>query len=489
MDIIEPMAMTIKEAANGLKNKLFSCEELVRASLGQINKFDKQINAFVAVCEKEAIREAKEIDIKISKREILGPLAGIPFSAKDVFCTKGIRTTACSNILNNFIPPYDATAIKRLKDAGAILIGKTNHDAFGFGSSTENSDFQVTKNPWNQNKVAGGSSGGSAAAVSAGMGLFSIAEDTGGSIRQPACFCGVSGIKVTYGRVSRYGVIAYGSSLDTIGVIAKTIDDTAAVLNIIAGKDPYDATTLNEAPADYLEHIDNGIADLVIGIPEEYFISGMDKEMETAIKEAIKEFERLGAKIKPISLPYTKYAIPAYYLSGISEVSANLARYDGIRFGFSDSEAKTIEEVYQLSRAKGFGPEVKRRIILGTYALSAGYYDAYYKKAQQIRKLIKNDFEKAFSEVNIIAAPVSPFPAFNIGEKTDDPLKMWLADIFTVTANPAGIPALAIPCGFSEDDLPLGMQLIGPLLSEQLLFRAGYSYQMATNWNKNKPKL
>ncbi len=387
--------LTIKEALQGLKEKKFSARELTRASLEKIEKLDGEISAFLTVCEESALKQADKADELISRGEI-DSLTGIPYSAKDVFSVKGLKTTASSKILENYIAPYDATSIKKLKEAGAILIGKTNHDPFGFGSSTENSDFKITKNPWNKNKVPGGSSGGSAAAVASGMGMFSLAEDTGGSIRQPACFCGVTGLKVTYGRVSRFGVIAYGSSLDTIGVITKTTEDAAILLKEIAGKDDNDATTLNESVPDYLQTINQGIKNLRIGIPKEYFTEGLNKEVETSIKNAVKEFEKLGAKIQEISLPYTKYAIPAYYLSGISEVSANLARYDGVRFGYSYKEAKDIEELYLQSRAQGFSPEVKRRIMLGTFALSSGYYDAYYKKAQQVRILIKQDFEKEF---------------------------------------------------------------------------------------------
>lgn len=479
--------LTIRETYQGLKNKKFSVKELLEDSLEKIQKFDKKIKAFLTVYDQGALKKAEEFDSRISHGEDIPLFAGIPFSAKDVFSTKGVRTTASSKILKDYLPCYNATSIEKLYQQGAILIGKTNNDAFGFGSSTENSDFQVTCNPWNLDKVPGGSSGGSAAAVASGMGIFSLAEDTGGSIRQPACFCGVTGIKVTYGRVSRYGVLAYGSSLDTIGVITRTVEDAASLLQVLTGKDPLDATTLSARVPDYLKTIKKGIKGLKVGIPKEYFIKGLDKEVESTVKKAIEQFEELGAKITSVSLPYTKYAIPAYYLSGISEVSANLARYDGIRFGYSDKTAKTIQDTYLNTRARGFGGEVKRRIMLGTYALSAGYYDAYYKKAQQVRTLIKQDFEAVFEKVDLLIAPVSPFPPFNIGEKTGDPLQMWLADVFTVTINPAGIPALALPCGFTSDNLPIGMQLIGPQLSEEKLFRAGYAYQQVTSWHKKRP--
>jgi len=469
--------LTIAQALAGLKERKFSCLELTYACLQKIRDVDNKINAFITVCEDNAIKQAEKAD-KLLKEDknifSLKPLLGIPYSAKDVFCTKGVKITASSKILKNYVPQYDATSIKKLNQAGAILLGKTNNDAFGFGSSTENSDFQITKNPWNLKKVPGGSSGGSAAAVICGMGLFSIAEDTGGSIRQPACFCSVSGIKVSYGRVSRYGVIAYGSSLDTIGTIGKEIKDLAYTLKIIAGKDKYDATTLPIKVPDYLNKLNRLVKDIKIGVPKEYFGKGIDKEVKLAIKKAINKLENYGIGVEEISLPHTKYAIPAYYLAGISEVSANLARYDGIRYG---------------ETRDNFGPEVKRRIMLGTYALSSGYYDAYYKKAMQVRTLIKQDFDKAFNKIDVILAPVSPFPAFDIGEKADNPLAMWLADIYTVTINPAGVPALAIPCGFTKNNLPIGMQLIGPQFTEDLLFRLGFVYQQLTNWHKKKPEI
>ncbi|MDP2927068.1 MAG: Asp-tRNA(Asn)/Glu-tRNA(Gln) amidotransferase subunit GatA [bacterium] len=481
--------LTLKKARAGLENKDFSAKELVSATLERIQKLDPKISAFLTVCPESALKQAAETDELIARSQKLKALSGIPFSAKDVFSTQGIKTTAASRILENYIPVYDATAIKKLREAGAILIGKTNHDAFGFGSSTENSDFQVTHNPWNLNKVPGGSSGGSAAAVASGMGVFSLAEDTGGSIRQPACFCGVTGLKVTYGLVSRYGVIAYGSSLDTIGVITPSVEDAAFLLGIIAGPDPLDATTMPNPIPDYLESLNQGIKGLRIGLPKEYFIEGIDPEVKQSLDEAVKKFEKLGAKTESVSLPHTPDAIPAYYLSGISEVSANLARYDGVRFGYSSPEARELEDLYLESRAKGFGPEVKRRIMLGTYALSAGYYDAFYKKAQQVRYLIKQDFDRVFQKVDLLLAPVSPFPPFGIGEKAEDPLQMWLADIFTVTINPAGVPGLALPCGFTKNNLPIGLQLIGPQLSEGVLLKAGHAYQSQTDWHKRRPSL
>lgn len=481
--------LTIKEAHEGLVQKKFSASELTESVLNRINSVEKKIEAFITLTPELAVKQAKKVDELIIRGDKIPPLAGIPFSVKDVFCTEGIRTTAASKILESFVPPYDATVIKRIKDQDGVLIGKTNHDAFGFGSSTENSDFKITKNPWDLGKVPGGSSGGSAAAVVSGMGLYSVAEDTGGSIRQPACFCSVVGMKVTYGRVSRYGVLAYGSSLDTQGPMTKTVEDAAVVLNSIAGQDPLDATTPPVPVPNYLEEIKGGVEGMRIGVPKEYFVQGLDMEIRDAVETAIKKLEDLGARLSSVSLPHTKYATASYYLSGISEVSANLARYDGIKFGYSEPQARVITEVYDKSRAVGFGQEVKRRIMLGTYALSAGYYEAYYKKAQQVRRLIKEDFEKAFEKVDVIIAPVSPVLPFQIGERTDSPLQMWLADIFTVTINPAGIPALALPCGFSKEGLPIGMQIIGPQFSEKLLLRVGYAFEQATGWHKKKPKI
>lgn len=481
--------LTVKEAHRSLVGKKFSALELTKSVLERINRVEKKIGAFITITPEIALEQAGNVDELIARGETVGPLAGIPYSAKDVFCTKGIKTTASSKILENFVPPYDAAVIKKLKEQNGVFIGKTNHDAFGFGSSTENSDFGVTKNPWDLKRVPGGSSGGSAAAVISGMGLYSIAEDTGGSIRQPACFCSVVGMKVTYGRVSRYGVLAYGSSLDTQGPIAKTVEDAAIILNYIAGHDPFDATTPEKPVPNYLKGIEKGIKEVKVGVPKEYFVEGLDEEIKDAVKKAIKKIEDLGAKVVSVSLPHTKYATASYYLSGISEVSANLARYDGIRFGYSNPTAKTIAEVYNKSRAVGFGPEVKRRIMLGTYSLSAGYYDAYYKKAQQVRRLIKEDFKKVFNKVDVLVAPVSPILPFEIGEKIADPLQMWLADVLTVTINPAGVPALALPCGFSKEGLPIGMQIIGPQFSEELLFRVGYAYEQATEWHKARPKV
>ncbi len=480
--------LTVIEAQKLISEKKLSSVELVQMALDQIEKYDDKIKAFITVTKDEALKKAKEIDERIAKGEKVGRLAGIPYSAKDVFVTKGIKTTASSKILDNYIPQYTATVIAKVDAEDAILIGKTNCDPFGFGSSTENSGYFTTHNPWNLDYVPGGSSGGSAAALSAGMGLFSIAEDTGGSIRQPASFTNITGIKVTYGRVSRYGGIAYGSSLDSIGHMTKTVEDAAYILEITAGEDEHDSTTLPATVPAYTKSINKDLKGLKIGMPKEYFTEDLNEEVAGPIKDALKVFEGLGAEIVDISLPYTKYAIAAYYIFGLSEVSANLSRYDAVRFGPSAGKDDYLENLME-TRSEYFGEEEKRRIMLGTYTLSAGYYDAYYKKAMKVRTLLIEDFKKAFEKVDAFIAPVSPTPPFKIGANSDDPLKMWLADAYTVTLNPTGSPGLAIPCGFTKDNLPIGMQIIGPQLSEELLFNIGNQYQKVTDWHKKMPEL
>lgn len=467
--------LTFKQAQEGLQKKEFSSVELTRACIERIKKHDqegKKINAFITVCEKEALDQAQRADRQLKNGDS-APLLGIPIALKDNFVTKGIKTTAASKVLENYIPQYDATVVRKLKNAGAIIIGKTNHDAWTHGSSGENSDFGPTKNPWNQEYVPGGSSSGSAAAVASDMCLASTGTDTGGSIRLPASFCNVVGLKPTYGRVSRYGIIAMASSLDSIGHFTKTVEDAAILLNITAGNDPMDATTPQKGFPDYLHNLINGIKGIKIGVPKEYFSLGLDPKIEEATKKALKHLEESGAEIVEMSLPYAEYAIACYYIIQPSEVSSNLARYDGIRYGNDRSH---------------FGDEAKRRIMLGTYVLSAGYYDAYYKKAMQVRTLIKQDFENAFGKVDVIISPVSPTPPWKLDEKIDDPLKMYLSDIFTVTANLAGIPGLSVPIGFI-DGLPVGMQILGPQFSEEILFQIGYVYEQATQWYTRKPKL
>ncbi|MBA3060474.1 MAG: Asp-tRNA(Asn)/Glu-tRNA(Gln) amidotransferase subunit GatA, partial [Nitrospirae bacterium] len=407
---------------------------------------------------------------------------------KDNMCTKGIRTTCSSKILADFIPPYESTVTSRLRENGYVLIGKTNLDEFAMGSSTENSGFFTTRNPWDIERIPGGSSGGSAAAVAADECIAALGSDTGGSIRQPASLCGVVGLKPTYGRVSRYGLVAFASSLDQIGPITKNVKDSAILLNIISGNDPFDSTSAPVAVPDFTKVLGNEIKGLKIGIPKEYFIKGMDSEIEESVKTAIKKLESLGAVPVDISLPHTEYAAAAYYVLATSEASSNLARYDGVKYGFR-AEGKDLMEMYMNTRAQGFGAEVKRRIMLGTYALSSGYYDAYYKKAQQARTLIKTDFEKAFNSVDMIVTPTSPTAAFKSGEKTEDPLQMYLSDIFTISVNLAGIPAISIPCGFTSSNLPIGLQIIGKHFDEESILKAAYAYEQSTDWHKRKPNL
>lgn len=477
--------LTIKSTHDSLIKKEFSSVELAKLYLTNIKKIDKKINSFITVTEKQALIQAKEVDKKISRGEEIGDLAGIPYAAKDLFCTKDIKTTAASKILENYIPPHESTTTKRLLDQDAVLIGKTNLDEFAMGSSTENSAFGPTHNPWDLERVPGGSSGGSAAAVAADECVYALGTDTGGSIRQPASFCGVVGIKPTYGRTSRYGVIAMASSLDTIGHLTKTVEDAAIILKYIAGQDSKDATTSSSPVPDYPKELVNpqGIKGLKIGIPKEYFGDGLDPQVRKSVETAIAKFKELGAEVINISLPLTKYAIACYYIIQPAEVSSNLARYDGIKYGHSqvknkESKIKSLLDVYTKSRSYGFGDEEKRRIMLGTYTLSAGYYDAYYLKAQKIRTLIKQDFEQALEKVDIILTPTSPSAAFKIGEKSNDPLQMYLADIYTVSLNLYGGPGISIPCGFSEN-LPVGLQIIGKHFDETTILRAAYHYEQA----------
>lgn len=465
--------LTITEIHQSLVKKKFSAQELVKQFLKRIDSYNPALNAILTGNQEQVTQTAAEIDQKIAFGETIGLLSGIPYTAKDVFVTKGIKTTAGSAVLADYIPVYNATVIEKLKSHGAILIGKTNCDAWGHGGSTENSDFKPTRNPWDTDCVPGGSSGGSGASVAAGFDMFSIGEDTGGSIRSPANFCGVTGLKVTYGRVSRYGAIAFASSLDTVGPMARSVEDCAAVLTAIAGKDPLDATTVPAQVPNYFAEIKNPPKTLKIGLPKEYLGKGLDSEVKSAILDAVKKLEQRGHSVVEVSLPATEAAINTYYIISPSETSSNLARYDGIRYG---------------SGRDAFGAEAKRRIMIGTYSLSSGYYDAYYNKAMQIRTLVKQDFEKTFSSVDVILAPVAPTPAFKIGEKVNDPLAMYLEDVYTVPINLAGVPSLSLPCGFSESGLPIGMQLIGSQFSESLLLQVGYHYQQMTDWHKERPK-
>jgi len=449
--------LTITKAHNGLKRKEFSAVELTTFFLNKIKKQDKKIFSYITVSDELALSQAKEIDEKIAKKKDLPVLSGVPMAVKDIISVKGLKNTCASKILKDYIAPYDATCIKKLKELGAVILGKTNLDEFAMGSSTENSAFSVTKNPCDLKKVPGGSSGGSAAAVAADLCCYSLGSDTGGSIRQPASFCGVVGLKPSYGAISRYGLVAFASSLDQIGPITKTADDAQIVFNAISGRDLKDSTSVDSKIINYKLEIKN----LIIGVPKEYFVKGIDPEVEKIIRQAISQAEKQGARIFEISLPHTKYALAVYYIIMPSEASANLARYDGIKYGLSKSGNKSLLDVYLESRGQGFGKEVKRRIMLGTYALSAGYYDAYYLKAQKVRTLIKQDFENAFKKVDAIFTPTSPFPAFKIGEKIADPLSMYLSDVFTVSVNLAGLPALSVPVGFTKAKLPVGLQIIG----------------------------
>ncbi len=463
--------LTIKQAKQGLRNKEFSSEELVKTCLDVIEKRNKSLNAFITVCKDEALDKARKADDLLKNGQDL-PLLGIPIAAKDIFSTKGIRTTAASKVLDNYIPQYDATVIRKLKDTGAIIVGKTNLDAWAHGSSGENSDFGPTKNPWNEEYVPGGSSSGSAVSVASGMALGATGTDTGGSIRLPASFTNTVGLKPTYGRVSRYGIIAMASSLDSIGHFTKTVEDSALILGVTAGKDEFDATTPSETVPDYQTSLTKRIKGLRIGVPKEYVSGqeGVTAEVKANFNESLKTLEKLGAEIIDISLPNTEYGIACYYIIQPAEVSSNLARFDGIRYG---------------NERESFGDEAKRRIMLGTFTLSVGYYDAYYKKAMKVRTLIINDFEKAFEKIDAIASPVSPTKPWKIGDKTNDPLKMYLSDILTVNCNLAGIPGLTVPSGFI-DKLPTGIQFLGPKFSEDLLFRIGHAFEQETKFYEKK---
>jgi len=451
------------------------------ACLARVEALDPSLHAFLHV-DKTAPERAEQVETSDL------PLAGLPIAVKDVLMVEGMPATCGSKILEGFMPPFTATAVQKLIDAGAVVIGKTNTDEYAMGSSTENSAYGVTHNPWNLDRVPGGSSGGSAAAVAAGLVPAALGTDTGGSIRQPASFCGVSGIKPTYGRVSRYGLAAYGSSLDSVGVLGRSVDDLVPLFEQMVGKDPMDATTVDPPERMAERPFASTVRGMRIGVPAEYFVEGMQAEVEGRVREAIGVLEALGAEIVPINLPHTEYALPVYYILAPAEASANLARYDGIRYTPREG-SKDLQEVYHLTRGKRFGAEVERRIMLGTYALSAGYYDAYYGKAQKVRRLIRSDFEKAFESVDAIAAPIAPTVAFEIGSHGDDPLSMYLEDIFTLPANLAGMPGLAVPVGFDGDKMPIGMQLMGAPFSEEKLFAIGRAYQGATDWHESKPEL
>ncbi|SPQ00733.1 Glutamyl-tRNA(Gln) amidotransferase subunit A [Candidatus Sulfobium mesophilum] len=484
---MELYRLGIHDLQGMLERKEISVAEVISSVYGRIDDVENKIKAYVTLTKKEAFEmaAAADKDRAAGRAKIL---SGIPIAIKDNMCTRGITTTCSSKILANFVPPYESTVTSRLLEKGYVLTGKTNLDEFAMGSSTENSGFHTTRNPWDTDRIPGGSSGGSAAAVAADECMAALGSDTGGSIRQPASLCGVVGMKPTYGRVSRYGLVAFASSLDQIGPITKNVMDCALLMNVISGRDLRDSTSAPVGVPDFTSGIGKDINGLKIGIPKEYFIEGLDPEVESAVKEAIRKLESLGALPVEVSLPHTGYAVATYYVLATSEASSNLARYDGVKYGFR-AEGRDLIEMYMKSRALGFGAEVKRRIMLGTYALSSGYYDAYYKKAQQVRTLIKNDFENAFKEVDIILTPTSPTAAFRLGEKTEDPLHMYLADIFTISVNLAGAPGISIPCGFTSGNLPIGLQLIGRHFDEETLLKAAYAYEQSTDWHRRKPAL
>jgi aspartyl-tRNA(Asn)/glutamyl-tRNA(Gln) amidotransferase subunit A len=471
-----------------LLRKEVTCREVAESVLTRIEKVEDRIHAYISLMPEQAMQQAAWADGRFQKGEA-GPLTGIPLAIKDLICTQGVRTTCGSHILENFIPPYDATVIEKLKAAGAVFVGKANMDQFAMGSSTENSFFGPTRNPWDLTRIPGGSSGGSAAAVAAGECVASLGSDTGGSIRQPASCCGIVGIKPTYGRVSRYGLVAFASSLDQIGPFAKDVRDTALLLNAISGHEPRDSTSVDIPVPDYTGALTNDVRSMVLGVPKECFIEGIDPEVESAVREAIRTLEKLGARGVEVSLPHSDYALAVYYIIAPAEASSNLARYDGVKYGFRAKGTRDLLEMYQESRSQGFGAEVKRRIMLGTYALSAGYYEAYYRKASQVRTLIREDFQKAFSQCDVLLMPTAPTPAFKLGEKVDDPLQMYLSDIFTIPCNLAGLPGLSLPCGLSKQDLPIGLQILANHFQEEKIFRVAYAFEQNTEFHRRKPNL
>ncbi len=461
------------------KNRDLSVTEVIKSVYEEIDRVDKDVRAFITICPERALDEARRIDAKILSGEPMEPLEGVPVAIKDNITIRDLRTTCGSRILENYVPPYTATVVERLRSAGAIVVGKTNCDEFAMGSTTENSGFFVTRNPHNLERVPGGSSGGSAVSVASGTSLIALGSDTGGSVRTPAAFCGVVGLKPTYGRVSRYGLVAFASSLDQIGPLSKSVRESAQALEVICGFDHFDSTSADAAPEEFVKNLDQPIKGTRVGIPKEYFIGGLDKEVKAKIEAGIRVYENLGCEMQEISLPHTEYAVATYYLVATAEASSNLARYDGVRYGLREGGNSTLQEMYRRTRHNGFGSEVKRRILLGTYALSAGYYDAYYLKALKVRTLILKDFKMAFDSVDVILTPSSPTVAFKIGEKTGDPLSMYLSDIFTITQPLAGIPAISIPCGKNSEGLPIGMQLMTNHFKESLLLRAAHHFEKA----------
>ena len=479
--------LSIKEAHSQLTSRQISSVELTQACLDRIEAVEDRVQSFLTLTPEAALAQAKAADRMLATGEG-GPLTGVPVQIKDVMCTEGVPTTCASRMLENFVPVYNATAVEQLLGQGAVMLGKGNMDEFAMGSSCENSAFHPTMNPWDLERVPGGSSGGAAASVASGEAIYALGSDTGGSVRQPAALCGVVGLKPTYGLVSRYGLIAFASSLDQIGPVGRTVMDCALALNAIAGHDPRDATSVHQEPKDYAASLGQDIKGLRLGIPEEYFVDGMEPGSRKAVDEAISALEGLGASVRPVSLPTTRYALACYYIIAPSECSANLARYDGVKYGYSYQGTNDMWEALEKTREYGFGPEVTRRVILGTYALSSGYHDAYYLKAQQARTMIRQDFDRVFQDVDALVTPTSPVTAFKIGEKSGDPVQMYLIDVCTLPVNIAGLPGLSVPCGFS-DGLPVGLQLIGPHFSEETLLRTAHAYESATGWSKARPAL
>lgn len=482
--------LTLHELQDRFTKGDISARDIVRAYSLRINQVESKCKAYITVTTESAMAKAEMLDEKLKGWRKVVPMMGMPLAVKDNICTDGVRTTCGSRMLTNFVPPYDATVIVKLQERGYLLVGKTNLDEFAMGSSTEHSAFGPSRNPWSPSYVPGGSSGGSAAAVAADECAAALGSDTGGSIRQPAAFCGVVGLKPTYGRVSRYGLVAFASSLDQIGPITKDVTDAALLLNVIAGHDPLDSTSADVPVPDYMKALrKKDLKKLRVGVPTEYFTEGLNPEVEGAVREAVEVLKDLGAEIKEVSLPTTGAAVATYYLIATAEASSNLARYDGVKYGLRAKQAKDLLDLYRQTRQEGFGPEVKRRIMLGTYALSAGYYDAYYGKAQAVRTLIRRDFEAAFQHVDLLAAPVTPTPAFKLGEKSEDPLQMYLSDIYTISVNLAGIPAISVPCGFSAAGLPIGLQLLGRPFEEDVILRAAHAYEQATTWRAKRPNI
>jgi aspartyl-tRNA(Asn)/glutamyl-tRNA(Gln) amidotransferase subunit A len=487
--VADPIRGTASQIRDDVASGRMSAVEICRATLDRVEAMNPALNAFNLVDRDGALARAERVDGARAAGEPLGPLAGVPIALKDNICTRGMRTTASSRIIANFVPPYDATVVQRLEAAGAVIVGKTNCDEFAMGSSNENSAFGPVRNPWATDRTPGGSSGGSAAAVAAGCVPIALGSDTGGSIRQPGSFCGVVGLKPTYGRVSRFGLLAFASSLDQIGPLTRTVADAALTLSVIAGADTADATSSREAVPRYAAALTGDVCGVRIGVPRAFVSEGVDEGVRRAFDASLETLRGAGATLVDIELPHAKYAIPVYYLVATAEASSNLARYDGVRYGHRATDARDLKEMYSQTRDEGFGPEVKRRIMLGTYVLSAGYYDAFYLKAQQVRTLLRRDYEQAFESVDVVAMPASPTPAFRLGEKTADPLQMYLTDIFTVSANLAGLPGISIPCGFAGERLPVGLQLMGRMFDEETMLRVADAYERLTGWHKEKPAI